>query len=94
MGSGTFNSSHEYKGEVQLNDREGEEGVFYQWRMGNGFTYAFKANHSYHLTYLESPPHELNRWTTEYLHKGHGHRLFLSDVSLFFDHFSKNMRSP
>lgn len=45
------------------------------WQMGNGLTYAFKANHSYHLNYLESPPHEFNRWTTEYLHKGDWLRL-------------------
>ena len=37
--------------------------------MGNAVTYAFYANESYHMSMLESPPHEQTRWSPEYIDK-------------------------
>ena len=68
-GSNTFNETDNYFGEVQLNSREGEEGVFYIYSMGNAVTYAFYANESYHMSMLESLPHEQTRWSPEYIDK-------------------------
>ena len=68
-GSNTFNASDNYFGEIQLNSREGEQGVFYTFSMGNAVTYGFYANESYHMSMLESPPHEQTRWSPEYIDK-------------------------
>ena len=44
-GSNQFDAADNYFSEIQVNEREGEEGVFYTSANGNSFTYALYANH-------------------------------------------------
>ena len=46
-GSNQYNATENYFSEIQLNEREGEEGVFYVSSMGNAYTYAMYANHRF-----------------------------------------------